>query len=96
MTYDDLHWARTLFSLPERVTVRDIRDRYRELASRHHPDISGDQTISMADINRAWEILNTYIQSYRLSLTEEEFCRQDPEEMVRRQFSDDPIWGGGR
>lgn len=96
MTYDELEWARRIFSLPERVTMREIRERYRALASSHHPDHFTGDTARMAEINRAREILEEFVDSYRLSLTEDEFLRQNPEEMIRRRFSDDPIWGGGR
>ena len=55
-----LHGALRLLGLPtdpgERLTLRQIRDAYRELALTHHPD-SGGSLESMRRINEAYQLL---------------------------------------
>jgi hypothetical protein len=35
-----------------------------------------------------------YCRDYRFSFSREEFLEQRPEERLRQQFAQDPIWGG--
>lgn len=96
MTYADLQDALRIFGLGERATLREIRTRHRSLVKRHHPDtgsVASEETIRQ--INAAYRILQDYISEYRFSLSEEEFYEQTPEERIRRQFMDDPLWGRG-
>lgn len=85
-----------MLGLGERATLREIKTRHRELAKRHHPDTgnpSDPETIRK--INAAYRVLLDYSADYRFSFTEEEFYVQNPEERIRMQFADDPLWGKG-
>lgn len=96
MTYEELDESRILFGLEKRATRGEIRARHRMLVKRHHPDTAAGSDVEMIGrINEAYRILREYIDSYRYSFEEEEFYGQNPEERLRRQFGDDPIWGGG-
>jgi hypothetical protein len=97
MTFEELRQARCLFGLPERATLREIKARYRELARRHHPDrVAGEDAEPMRRINAAYRLLLEYCGSYRFCFAEAEFFEQNPDERLRRQFAQDPVWGGGR
>ena len=94
MTFEDLQYARSLFKLPERATLREIKARHRELVKLYHPDSSGrgDQE-QIRLINAAYKILLDYSEGYQFSFSEEEFYEQNPDERLRMQFADVPQWG---
>jgi DnaJ-class molecular chaperone len=96
MTYNELKESLLLFGLGERATRGEIRARHRHLVKKHHPDTGAaadDERIRK--INEAYRVLLEYIESYRYCFDEEEFYEQNPDERLRRQFMDDPLWGGG-
>lgn len=94
MTFAEFQKALHVLGLRERATLKEIKTRHRALAKRHHPD-----TGSLADpkmireVNAAYRILHDYISAYRFCFDEDEFYRQNPEERLRLQFRDDPLWG---
>ena len=96
MTYEELEHARNLLGLGNRATIREIRTRHRHLVKQHHPDSGSapDQEF-IREINRAYQIITAYLAEYRISFTEQEFYEQCPDEFIRRQFRDDPVWGNG-
>jgi len=97
MTFQELQEALHVLGLKDRMTIQQIKDRHRELVKRYHPDscenTNGEQ---IQLINDAYRILSDYLDSYCYSFSEEEFYAQNPEENLRRQFMDDPLWGGMR
>lgn len=56
---DELQQALGLFDLPAQASGAQLRQRYRQLVSRHHPDRGGD-TAMLQRINRAWEVLQRH------------------------------------
>lgn len=95
MNYRDLKRAREILGISERATLREIRTRYRSLVKQHHPDAVGAQdSDAIREINAAHRLLMNYLADYRFSFTEDEFYEQNPEERLRRQFMEDPFWGG--
>jgi hypothetical protein len=44
----------------------------------------------MQNLNKAASILMSYLHSYQFSFSEEEFYRQNPDELLRMQFATDP------
>jgi len=94
MTYQELSSAREVFGLSERITLQELRSRHRELVKLHHPDAGNDEDSEpIRKINAAYQLLLDYVTQYSFSFTEEEFYQQNPEESLRRQFMDDPLWG---
>ena len=93
MTHFELKAALTVFGFSERdqLTMAHIKRRQRELSRKHHPDLQGDPQ-RMQDLNKASSILMAYLQAYQFSFSEEEFYRQNPDELLRIQFGTDP-WG---
>lgn len=96
MTYQDLQQALALFGLTDKATMRQIKEKHRALVKQHHPDAGGEEgSLPMSRINAAYAVLHSYVTGYRFSFTEAEFYEQNPDEQLRRQFSD-PFWGEGR
>ncbi|MDD2321122.1 MAG: J domain-containing protein [Geobacteraceae bacterium] len=95
MTYEELTRSLAILGLPERVTLGEIKQRYRCLVKESHPDTGKDaDPDSFRKIHAAYRILMKYADAYKINCSEEEFYEQNPEERLRKQFLDDPIWGG--
>ena len=95
MTYADLKGALDLFALPERATLSDVRERYRRLVRECHPDLhDGREDDRIREVTAAYHLLRGYCDTYTFSFSEEEFLNQNPEERLRQQFANDPLWGG--
>ena len=94
MTYTDLKEALLVMDLGERVTLKEIKTRHKELVKRHHPDTGNtDEPDMIRKVNAAYQVVLDYVAAYRFSFTKEEFYEQNPEERLRQQFADDPVWG---
>jgi DnaJ-class molecular chaperone len=96
MTYAELKAALMVLGLGERATLKDIKTHHRELVKRHHPDAgkSADEEM-IRKVNTAYGVLQDYVSGYTFSFTEGEFYEQNPEERIRQQFMNDPLWDKG-
>lgn len=95
MTYADLQEAVRILELGRNATLREIKTRHRELVKRYHPDVAAAvDPEKIQQVNAAYRLLHEYITAYRFAFGEEEFYLQNPEERLRMQFSNDPIWRG--
>lgn len=96
MTYAVLQESLQILGLSQRSSLREIKSRHRELVKRHHPDTgNADDKETIQRINAAYRILLDYVTEYRFSFAEEEFYEQNPDERLRQQFMDTPLWGKG-
>lgn len=94
MTYADLKEALLVMDLGERVTLKEIKTRHKELVKRHHPDTGNtDEPDMIRKVNAAYQVVLDYVAAYRFSFAKEDFYEQNPEERLRQQFADDPVWG---
>jgi DnaJ-class molecular chaperone len=94
MTYTDLQEALRVLRLEERATLKEIKAQHKELVKRYHPDTGNTAEPEMIQkVNAAYQIVLEYVASYRFSFSKEEFYHQNPEERLRQQFADDPVWG---
>lgn len=97
MTHAELKAALHTFGFSEhdRLTMAQLKKRHRELSRKSHPDLQTSPAAqTMQQINEAASILFDYLQTYRFSFAEDEFYNQTPEERIRMQFINDPVWGG--
>jgi hypothetical protein len=94
MTHAELKAALAVFGFSERdqLTMSQVKRRQRELSRKYHPDLQGDSS-RMQILNGAATFLMSYLHSYRFTFSEEEFYRQNPDEWLRMQFANDPVWG---
>jgi len=96
MQYVELRAALEELNLSERVSLHQIKERYRELVRRYHPDSGAEfEPEKIRRINEAYRILRVYCQGYRFDCSRSEFLEQYPEERLREQFAADSLWGGG-
>jgi len=94
MTYDDVRTALEIFGLSDRATLKQIKTRHRELVKRFHPDRGEDHDQDRIRlVNAAYRVLADYCAGYAFSFGEDEFYRQNPDERLRMQFCDVPLWG---
>lgn len=94
MTYQELQASLDVLGLSDRVSMKQVKSRYRDLVKRHHPDKAENaECEDIRRINAAYSVLKMYLESYVYSFSEEEFYLQNPEEHLRRQFMDVPLWG---
>jgi len=80
-----IHDALETLGLPTMVSYRDIKERYRYLSMKHHPD-KGGEAEEMAKINEAYTILKNYIENYKFSFSEEEILKQFPHKEHAQKF----------
>jgi len=59
------------------VSKNDIKEQYRFLAKKNHPDIGGS-TKHMESLNAAYQLLITYIEEFRYAFDAEEISKQFP------------------
>jgi DnaJ-class molecular chaperone len=92
-----------VLGLPERASMRAIKGRRRDLMARWHPDACQDQPEELCKemaqrINRAYEIVLSYCESYEYPFGEEELKREKDggsyERWWQERFGDDPLWSG--
>lgn len=94
MTYADLREALRILGLGERATLKEIKTRHREMVKQHHPDTGSTcDPETIRKVNAAYRLLLDYVSAYRFSFAGVEFYEQNPEERIRMQFADDPLWG---
>lgn len=89
MNYSELLKAQKMLELGERASLKEIKDRYRELARQHHPDAGGEEHRSMQEINAAYALLLAYVEDYRFFLCRRGILRtatgRAPAPAVRRR-----------
>lgn len=86
MSYEELRWALGILKVPPLSTYKEIKAVYRASAKASHPDRAESECGVMSEVNRAYEIVSEYIESYRFYFTVEEFENQFPEERYARSF----------
>jgi len=69
--------ALEILNLPPFISKEDIKNHYKELAKKYHPDVCKDKN-KMAQINLAYEILMDYIDNFRYSFDDDEINKQLP------------------
>jgi DnaJ-class molecular chaperone len=89
--FKEIDEARKLLGLRERATAKEIKQAYRRMAFRYHPDSKakgdeGDDT--MKKLNWAYKLLLDYVASYSYSFTEEDVAKTYPREAYLRRFRD--------
>ena len=98
MTHKDLLEAIEVLGLPKQSSLKEIKRCHHTLVKQHHPDSDGKgdgNPDTIRKINAAYKLLRSYCDNYRFSFDHDTFLLQNPEERIREQFYNDPIWGGG-
>jgi DnaJ-class molecular chaperone len=88
-SFDEIDGARRLLGLGETATLKEIKQAYRRMVKRHHPDAAresagaGEKT---GELNRAFRLLSDYCAAYRYSFREPDVRRAYPEEEVTERY----------
>jgi DnaJ-class molecular chaperone len=96
--YQEIEQARKLLELPERATMDEIKENYRSLLRKWHPDKKKGSkkrcTEMTVKIVAAYRTLIDYCSHYRFSFSEDEVRQHlSNEEWWLERFGDDPVWG---
>jgi len=89
--FEEIDKARKLLGLWERATAKEIKQAYRKMAFRYHPDsrVTGDEGEEMMkQLNWGYKLLLDYVANYSYSFTEEDVARTYPHEEYLRRFRD--------
>jgi len=97
--YKEITKARKVLHLPEKANMKEIKERYKDLVRKWHPDKGGEsveQCNEMTkEINTAYHVVLSYCSEYKFSFTKEEVMKYlSTEEQWMERFGNDPIWGG--
>ncbi len=94
--------AADILELHKKESLEDIKNKYRILAKKWHPDqCQGKQQEcrkKMEEISWAYEIIKSYCRNYLFSFKKGNIMENLPrdiqdQEKLRRQFGNDPLWG---
>ncbi|OGW47787.1 MAG: molecular chaperone DnaJ [Nitrospirae bacterium RBG_13_41_22] len=96
--YEEITKARTTLELNEFATLKDIKNKYRELLKEWHPDLCKEnediRKVKTIEIINAYRTIMNYCEQYRFSFSKEEIEKYiSPEELWTKRFGSDPIWG---
>ncbi len=98
--YNKIKKAIEILELPETATLDRIKNNYKKLIKKWHPDKCTDNPEKCKEltqrINHAYEIIMNYCKHYEYS-----FKKEDIEQALSKhsddwwyvRFGDDPIWG---
>ena len=81
----ELEKALKILDIPPFVTKSDIKKRYKELASKYHPD-KGSDINKMVQINSAYKTIMEYIDNFRYSFDKDEITKQLPNSAHSENF----------
>jgi len=92
--------AKELLQLGDQASLVEIKEAYRRLSKRYHPDRQQENTAangpSMQEINAAYDVLRDYCAVFRFPLTcNNESQPLDDEDWWLARFGEDPLWGKG-
>ncbi len=92
---EKIEGARRVLGLSEEATIKEVKDTYKNLVKKHHPD-GGGKGERMPEINQAYETIMQYVQDYSYSFREKDVLMQYPDEVFKRNYEEDWLWGKGR
>ncbi len=88
--FEEISEARKLLGLGETATLKEIKQAYKRMALRYHPDTSSGENNAqceemMKKLNWAHKLLTEYCAHYKYSFTEDDVARTYPyDEYVRK------------
>ncbi|MCB2183508.1 MAG: DnaJ domain-containing protein [Desulfobulbaceae bacterium] len=90
--------ARELLALGEKATLAEIKDAYRRMSKKYHPDLAkknrvSENRIHMHEVTEAYRILIRYCRNYRFPLVKQDDEQLEPEDWWFDRFGQDPLWG---
>ena len=91
--------ARKLLHLGDTATIKQIKQSYRDLAKRHHPDTASPEedgrAVDMEELKAAYHQLLEHCENHPVPL-EQSDDQVDDEDWWMDRFGHDPLWGKQR
>ena len=89
--FEQINQARELLGLGEAATLRQVKQAYKRVANRYHPDKCKDPDKTKCDemmkmINEAYELIMKYCNQYSYSFREEDVRRTYPHDEYLRKY----------
>ena len=93
--YDEITEARKILELPEKASLENIRENYRTLLNKWHPDKCTEDSQQSTEMTRkiisAYKKIMVYCNQYQFSFTKEEIEKaSSAEEWWFKQFGNHP------
>lgn len=92
-SYNEIIKAKEILGLPNYASREMIKRKYLDLVKKYHPDKNNLEKNKIKEINKAYEIIEDYINNYEYSFSKEAIARYNPEAGSSFNDFDDPIWG---
>ncbi|HIE27907.1 TPA: hypothetical protein EYP66_11530 [Candidatus Poribacteria bacterium] len=88
-TSEEIEYARKLLSLDECATLVEIKNAFRSMAKRYHPDKSVDGNEEMMkELNKAYEKILAFINNYRYCFNQKPAEEEYWEDFKERYYED--------
>ncbi|MCK9490598.1 MAG: DnaJ domain-containing protein [Sulfurimonas sp.] len=78
MRYEDFEKALDSLNIVTRMTQSELKNQYRRLSKKYHPDMPDGSDKKFKEISEAYKLIQNYMKSYRFSLDRDEFYSQNP------------------
>lgn len=93
MYFEKIDKARKTLGLGEEATLREIKEAFRRLSKKYHPDRYSSKDKEeyhrrMSEINRAYETLLDYLSRFKVSFRKEVVEKYNPARGMKRFFKD--------
>ncbi|MFH1403084.1 MAG: J domain-containing protein [Candidatus Altiarchaeota archaeon] len=93
-SYAEIDAARRTLCLGEYATLKEVKDAFRRLVKKHHPDKGAvDDAGRINDVINAYGVLIAYIGKYTYSFKSNDVLRQNPDELMKTIYGGDWMWG---
>ncbi len=86
ITQKDLQKALEILEILPPITYREIRESYKRLSKKYHPDLSQQESKKFLEINEAYKLLKEYIDNYRYFFDDDEVEKQYYNLKFKKQF----------
>lgn len=101
INFKDIDRARKILELGETASIQEIKNKYRELSLKYHPDRHDSSSEKkkyeekIKEINNSYEILINYCLKYPISFDAKEAMKIEEGEYIRQHFKRfyDERWG---
>lgn len=94
--------AKELLGLPDQATQHKVKEAYRRLSKKHHPDLAEEGggiaagKVEMHRLTEAYKTLMHHCENYSIPLVPGEGAEVlDGEDWWMDRFGQDPLWGPG-
>lgn len=89
-SFEEIDEARRLLGLGEAATIKEIKQAYKRMVRRYHPDVTqpnAEAEETTKRLNRSYRLLSDYCACYKYSFREEDVHRAYPEEESMKRYA---------